>query len=79
MSAGLEDPGHLDLGPADLLETRTISMPQPGVSLVGLTDSARASRRPVSTVSVYSVRACDSRTRTVPRPMCWDHVAGLTL
>ena len=54
--AGLEDPGHLDPGPADLGETRTIRMPQPGASLIGLTDSARASRRPVSSVSVYSVR-----------------------
>jgi hypothetical protein len=56
VSAGLEDPGHLDPGPADLRDTRTISMPQPGASLIGLTDSARASRRPVSSVSVYSVR-----------------------
>jgi hypothetical protein len=44
VSAGLEDPGHLDLGPADLLETRTISTPQPGVTLTqitrGTTDSA---------------------------------------
>jgi hypothetical protein len=56
VSAGLEDPGHIDPGPADLRETRTIKMPQPGASLIGLADSARASRRPVSSVSVYSVR-----------------------
>ena len=25
-----------------------------------------------------TLRACNSKTRAVPRPMCWDHVAGLT-
>jgi Phosphodiester glycosidase/SPOR domain len=43
-SAGPQSPGHLDLGPADLVETRTISTPQPGVTLTqitrGTTDSA---------------------------------------
>jgi len=29
-------------------------------------------------VRVAALRACNSKTRTVPRPMCWDHVAGLT-
>jgi hypothetical protein len=73
VSAGLEDPGHLDLGAADLLETRTISTPQPGVTLIGLTDSARASSRPVSSGSVYSVRRSPNVClKRKPRPRRLD-------
>jgi len=38
--AGRDVPHHLDLGPADLRETRTTSTPQPGVTLTQITRGA---------------------------------------
>jgi hypothetical protein len=40
VSPGRVGPGYLDLGPADLLETRTVSTPQPGVTLTQITRGA---------------------------------------
>ncbi len=61
-SPGVENPGHLDLGPADLLETRTISTPQPGVTLTQIT------RGTTDYALTWTVETLTPATGTSPHP-----------
>src|ERR1035437_9507845 len=61
-SPGVENPGHLDLGPADVLETRTISTPQPGVTLTQIT------RGTTDYALIWTVETLIPATGTSPAP-----------
>src|ERR1035437_8030072 len=61
-SPGVENPGHLDLGPADVLETRTISTPQPGVTLTQIT------RGTTDYALTWTVETLIPATGTSPHP-----------